>query len=46
MPEPARVLCDFDYNFPNFYLYKGFPREKKNVLADANTVEGIRRHCG
>ena len=35
MPEAARVYCDFDNNLPNFYLYKGFPKEKKSVMEGA-----------
>lgn len=46
MPEPARVYCDFDTNFPNFYLYKGHPRDKKVALDNTATPEDIRKHCG
>lgn len=46
MPEPARVYCDFDNNFPNFYLYTGYVREKKTPLEGTDTPEGIRKHCG
>ena len=46
MPESARVYCDFEDNFPNFYLYKGYPRNLKKELEDADSPDGIRRHCG
>lgn len=46
MPEPARVYCDFENNFPNFYLFKGFAKDKKQVLEGTDTPEGIRRNCG
>ena len=28
MPKPERVYCDMESNFPNFYLYKGWRRDK------------------
>lgn len=46
MPEPARVYCDFENNFPNFYLFKGFSKDKKQVLEGTDSPEGIRRNCG
>lgn len=46
MPEPARVYCDFDNNYPNFYLYKGYPYEKKQIMENTDNPEGIRKICG
>jgi len=46
MPEPERVFCDMDQNFPNFYLFKGYPAEKKQEFEGADSVEGIRKICG
>ena len=46
MPEPARVYCDFENNYPNFYLYTGYVREKKQHLENTDSVEGIRITCG
>ena len=37
MPKPERVYCDMDSNYPNFYVYKGWYREKATILEDSNT---------
>lgn len=46
MPKPERVYCDMEDNYPNFYLYDGWHRDKETVMTDANTQEGIKRICG
>jgi len=46
MPKPERVYCDFENNFPNFYLYNGIPKEKKANDESLGTPEGIRKKCG
>ena len=46
MPKPERVYCDMEDNYPNFYLYDGWHREKEIEMLDANTADGIKRICG
>jgi len=46
MPKPERVYCDMEDNYPNFYHYDGWHRDKQNELVDANSADGIKRICG
>ena len=46
MPKPERVYCDMEDNYPNFYLYDGWHRDKETEMIGANSADGIKKICG
>lgn len=46
MPEAKRVFCDMENNFPNFYVYEGYPRDQKVALENIDSYQAVQQVCG